>query len=67
MYPNMYCQFGCGILRMVGPKKQKFWQKINILKGNLYLENMGGTSLSKIGHDFRKSVHRKLKLGRYIF
>ena len=27
-------QFGCGILKMVGPKKQDFWQKINILKGN---------------------------------
>ena len=27
-------QFGCGILKMVGPKKQVFWQKINILKGN---------------------------------
>ena len=27
-------QFGCGILKMVGPKKQKFWPRINILKGN---------------------------------
>ena len=25
-------QFGCGILRMVGPKKQYFWAKINLLK-----------------------------------
>jgi hypothetical protein len=29
-----HCQFGCGILKMVGPKKQDFWPKINILKGN---------------------------------
>ena len=28
------CQFGCGILKMVGPKKQDFWPKINILKEN---------------------------------
>ena len=27
------CQFGCGILKMVGPKKQKFWPRINILEG----------------------------------
>ena len=33
MYNNMY-QFGCGILKMVGPKKQDFWPKINILQGN---------------------------------
>ena len=48
-------QFGCGILKMVGPKKQDFWPKINILKGNkLYFENTGSSSLSKIGHDLRK-------------
>ena len=27
-------QFGCGILKIVGPKKQYFWPKINVLKGN---------------------------------
>ena len=27
-------QFGCGLLKMVGPKKQHFWPKIKILKGN---------------------------------
>ena len=27
-------QFGCGNLKMVGPKKQDFWAKVNILKGN---------------------------------
>ena len=25
--------FGCGILKMVGPKKQDLWPRINILKG----------------------------------
>jgi hypothetical protein len=27
-------QFGCGISKMVGPKKQGFCPKINMLKGN---------------------------------
>ena len=29
-----YCQFGCGISKMVGPKKQAFCPRINILKRN---------------------------------
>ena len=28
------CQFGCGISKMVGPKKQAFCPRINMLKGN---------------------------------
>ena len=49
-------KFDCGILKMVGPKKQDFGPKINILKGNhcTYFENTGSASSSKIGHDFRK-------------
>ena len=27
------CQFGCGILKMVGPKMQDFCPRINMLKG----------------------------------
>ena len=27
-------QFGCGIAKIVGPKKQAFCPKINMLKGN---------------------------------
>ena len=46
-------QFGCGILKTVGPKKQDFWPKIDILKGN-HFENTGSASSSKTGHDFRK-------------
>ena len=30
-------QFGCGISKMVGPKKQDFWPKINILKGHHFI------------------------------
>ena len=29
-------QFGCGILKMVGPKEQDFWPKINI-QGDKYV------------------------------
>ena len=31
-----YYQFGCGVLKMLGPKKQNFWPKINILKGIVF-------------------------------
>ena len=57
-------QFGCGILNMVGPKKQDFWPKINILKRKpLYFENTGSASSSKIGH----KVVQKLKLKKKYF
>ena len=47
--------FGCGILKMVGPKKQNFWQKINILKGNHCILRIRGAPVrQKIEHDFRK-------------
>ena len=38
---------------MVGPKKQEFWPRINILEGKkkIPLMNVGS---SKIGHDFGK-------------
>ena len=47
---------------MVGPKKQNFWPKINVLKGNLYFENTGSASSSKIGHDFRKYSGSKIEV-----
>ena len=31
---NGQCQFGCGILKIVGPKQQNFCPKINMLKVN---------------------------------
>ena len=30
------CQFGCGILKMVGPKMQDFCPRIDMLKGNSF-------------------------------
>ena len=51
----LICGCGCGILRMVGPKKQDFWPKINILKGNHCILRIRGAPVRhKIGHDFRK-------------
>ena len=32
-----WCQFGCGISKMVGSKKQSFWPKINTLKWNHFI------------------------------
>ena len=43
-YAHQY-QFGCGILKMVGPKKQDFWPKINILKGNQCILRIRGASV----------------------
>ena len=50
----MQYQFGCGILKMVGPKKQNLCPKINILKGNHCILRIRGATARKIGHDFRK-------------
>ena len=51
---------------MLGPKKQDFWPKINILKKPLYFENTGSTSLSKIGHDLKKRNGSKID-GKLFF
>ena len=43
-------QFGCGILKMVDPKKQEFRPKINILKGNdCILRIQGAPVRQKLG------------------
>ena len=34
MVTRYYYQFGCGISKMVGPKKQYFFPRINMLKEN---------------------------------
>ena len=51
---------------MVGPKKQDFWPKINILKRKpLYFENTGCASFSKM--IFENKVVQKLKLEKMFF
>ena len=44
-------QFSCEILKMVGPKKQDFWRRINILKEFFFknpLMNYGSSKSAKI-------------------
>ena len=47
---------------MVGPKKQDFWPKINILKGNHCILKMRGAPLrQKLGMILENEVVQKLK------
>ena len=49
---------------MVGPNKQDFWPRINILEGkNLLME----VSPSKIGHDFSNKVVQNLTQEKNVF
>ena len=47
---------------MVGPKKQGFWPKIDILKGNHCILRIQGFQLAKNWDYFRNKVVQKLKL-----
>jgi hypothetical protein len=49
---------------MVGPKKQDFWPRINILEGKEIKIQSMIDSLSKIGHDFRNKLSLKLNLSK---
>ena len=58
-----YYQLGCGILKMVGPKKQDFGPIINIFKGNHYILRIRGTPVrQKLGMIIENNVVQKLKL-----
>ena len=64
----IFNQFGCGILRMVGPKKQDFWPKINIFKGNhCILRIQGAPVRQKLGMILENKVVQKLKLEKNVF
>ena len=53
---------------MVGPKKQDFWQKINILKGNhCILRIRGAPVCQKLGMILENKVVQKLKLEKNVF
>ena len=61
-------QFGCGIFKMVGPKKQDFWEKINIHKGNhCILRIRGAIVCQKLGMILENIVVQKLKLEKNVF
>ena len=53
---------------MMGTKKQDFWQKINILKGNhCILRIRGGPVRQKLGMNLENKVVQKLKLEKMFF
>ena len=53
---------------MVGPKKQDFWTKINIVKGNhCILRIWGAPFRQKLGMILENKVVQKLKLGKMVF
>ena len=53
---------------MVGPKRQDFWPKINILKGNhCFLRIRGAPVRQKLGMILENKVVQKLKLEKNVF
>ena len=53
---------------MVGPKKQDFWPKINILKGNHCILRIRGAQVrQKLGMILENKVVQKLKLEKKKF
>ena len=45
-------EYQFGILKMVGPKKQDFWPKINVLKGNHCILKIRGAPVhQKLGSE----------------
>ena len=53
---------------MVGPKKQNFWPKINILKGNRCILRIRGAPVrQKLGMTLENKVVQKLKLENNVF
>ena len=53
---------------MVGPKKQDFWPKINILKGNhCTLRIRGAPVHQKLDMILENKVVKKLKLEKNVF
>ena len=53
---------------MVGPKKQDFWPKINILQGNhCILKIRGAPVRQELGMILENKVVQKLKLEKNVF
>ena len=64
MYIN---QFGCGIIKMGGSKKQDFGPKINMLKRNhCFLRIRGVPVRQKLGMILENKVVQELKLKKTI-
>ena len=53
---------------MVGPKKQDFWLKINILKGNHCILRIRRAPIrQKLGMILENKMVQKVKLDEYVF
>ena len=53
---------------MVSPKKQDFWPKINVLKGNHCILRIWGVPVClKLGMILENKVDQKLKLEKNVF
>ena len=53
---------------MVGPKKQGFWSKINILKGSHCILKVRGAPVhQKLGMILENELVQKLKLEKNVF
>jgi hypothetical protein len=53
---------------MVGPKKQDFWARINLLKGNHCILRIRGTPVrQKLGMILENKVVQTLKLDKNVF
>ena len=52
---------------MVGPKKQDFWPKINMLKRNHCVLRKGAPVRQKLGMILENEVVQKLKLEKNVF
>ena len=61
-------QFGCGILKMVGPKMQDFCPRINMFKGIFFKKILRRLTVrQKLGMILENKVVQKLKLEKNIF
>ena len=64
----MIYQFGYGISKMVGPKKEDFGPKINILKGTYCILKIQGAPVrQKLSMILKNKVVQKLKLEKNVF
>ena len=62
------CQFGCGILKIVGPKMQAFCPRIDMPKGNRCILRIRGAPVrQKLGMILENKVVQKLKLEKKFF
>ena len=61
-------QFGCGSLKMVGPKKQDFWPIIDILRVSYCILRIRGAPVfQKLTMVLENKKVQKLKLERFFF